>query len=202
MASKRVHGVLGKILQRQPCVPCHDAAVAGTVIVVGHREGGLKRRPFSQGCARRTWLSNLRRCMTTVRRQHDRHGGTVRLGSEKGKGTTFSHWLGTSSHSRAPSGPGPRCDGAACQGGGRLGGQGRRGENKAWPCGRRLGAQARARVLVAQDRGVAMPCAGHRRAGPATRCSSERATAAVGNMAARWAPTREGDRTGDPRNIY
>jgi hypothetical protein len=42
------------------------------------------------------------------------------------------------------------------------------------------GAHARARCLAAQDRGVAVPCAGHRHSGPAARRRRRRATAFAG----------------------
>jgi hypothetical protein len=53
------------------------------------------------------------------------------------------------------------------------------------------GAHARARVLVFQSRGVAVPCAEHRRPGPAARRGGEGATAVAGQRAARRAPARK-----------
>jgi hypothetical protein len=195
MASKRVRGVLGEMPQRHLRVPCCDAAVAGTVTVVGHREGGPKRRPFSRdcacvglGCPVHSGARQLRGGGATgTARRGNRHGGAVQLGSREGKSMAFSRRLGMSSRSRAPGGLRPQRDGVAA----RWWSIGRRGENKARPCGQWLGGHARAWVVVSQDRGVAVPCARHRCHGPTTWCSGERATAAAGNGAARRAPAEE-----------
>jgi hypothetical protein len=56
----------------------------------------------------------------------------------------------------------------------------------------RLGSvHARARVLVSQGRGVAVPCAGRRHPGPAARRGGGEATAVAGKRAARRAPARK-----------
>jgi hypothetical protein len=72
------------------------------------------------------------------------------------------------------------------------------------PCG--AGAHTRVQLLAPQGRGVAVPCAGHRHPGPATRCGGGGGTAAAVSASDAKGPctkaARQPDGGIDPRASY